>query len=84
MNDAPDNLRDPELSRLYGQVSQAEPPPALDAAILAAAAAVGVVQYARRGHAYVEPTETLHGSCHERVVGDRVGGVEVHELGAAA
>ena len=48
MNDAPDNLRDPELSRLYGQVSQAEPPPALDAAILAAAQAATAPQRPHR------------------------------------
>ncbi len=39
MNDAHDDRRDPELSRLYKQASHAEPPPALDAAILAAARA---------------------------------------------
>ncbi len=37
MNDAPDDPRDPKLSGLYRQASQGEPPPALDAAILAAA-----------------------------------------------
>ncbi len=44
MNDAHDDLRDPELSRLYKQASHAEPPPALDAAILAAARAVAAPQ----------------------------------------
>ena len=39
MNDAHDNLRDPGLSRLYAQAGENEPPPALDAAILAAARA---------------------------------------------
>jgi len=37
MNDTPDDPRDPKLSRLYRKASQGEPPPALDAAILAAA-----------------------------------------------
>ena len=37
MNDTPDNPRDPKLSRLYRKASLGEPPPALDAAILAAA-----------------------------------------------
>ena len=37
MNDAPDDPRDPQLSGLYRKVSHGEPPPALDAAILAAA-----------------------------------------------
>jgi hypothetical protein len=37
MNDTPDDPRDPKLSRLYRKTSQSEPPPALDAAILAAA-----------------------------------------------
>jgi len=44
MNDAHDDLRDPELSRLYKQASQAEPPPALDAAILAATRAAAAPQ----------------------------------------
>ena len=44
MNDAHDDLRDPELSRLYKQASHAEPPPALDAAILPAARAVAAPQ----------------------------------------
>ena len=37
MNDAHDDLRDPELSRLYKQASQAEPPSTLDTTILTAA-----------------------------------------------
>ena len=45
MNDAHDNPRDPALSRLYGQSSRPEPPPALDAAILAAARAATAPQH---------------------------------------
>jgi len=45
MNDAHDNPRDPALSRLYGQASRPEPPPALDAAILAAARAATAPQH---------------------------------------
>jgi hypothetical protein len=47
MNDAHDDPRDPKLSRLYGQASQAEPPPALDTAILAAARATAASQRLR-------------------------------------
>ena len=39
MNDANDDHRDPQVSRIYARASQGEPPPALDAAILAAARA---------------------------------------------
>jgi hypothetical protein len=44
MNDAQDDPRDPALSRLYCQASRPEPPPALDAAILAAARAAAAPQ----------------------------------------
>lgn len=44
MTDAHDKLRDPKLSRLYEQASHAEPPPALDDAILAAARAAAAPQ----------------------------------------
>ncbi len=44
MNDAQDTPRDPALSRLYVQASRPEPPPALDAAILAAARAATTPQ----------------------------------------
>ena len=44
MNDAPADPRDPQLSGLYRKVSQGEPPPALDAAILAAARAAAAPQ----------------------------------------
>lgn len=48
MNDAPDDPRDPQLSGLYRKASQGEPPPALDAAILAAARTAAVPQRAPR------------------------------------
>jgi len=48
MNDAPDDPRDPKLSRFYQKASQAEPPPALDAAILAAAQVATASQRPRR------------------------------------
>lgn len=44
MNDAHNDPRDPKLSRLYRKASQGEPPPALDAAILAAARAATAPQ----------------------------------------
>jgi hypothetical protein len=37
MNDAKDDLRDPQVSRTYARASRGEPPPALDVAVLAAA-----------------------------------------------
>ena len=44
MNDAPEAPRDPTLSSLYRKASQGEPPPALDATILAAARAAAASQ----------------------------------------
>ena len=48
MNDAHDDLRDPELSRLYKQASQAEPPSTLDTAILTAARTAAAPQQPSR------------------------------------
>ena len=48
MNDTPDDPRDPKLSRLYRKASQGEPPPALDAAILAAARTAAAPQRSPR------------------------------------
>ena len=48
MNDTPDDPRDPKLSRLYRKASQGEPPPVLDAAILAAARTAAAPQRSPR------------------------------------